>query len=315
MHRVRLMTWCPRSATGMQLAAFAADEGGLFADRGLEVEFVPAVKPPDYSLPGFTARVKAVAAGHADFALTGVAYLLAAQTELAGALPVRFVATAHQHNPITAFVRADSALNAPADLPGARTARWSMPWFAQDYAGALEYLGLGAPLLIDTPEPLNQALGSGRVEVAPTWLDDSTQAQLAGMTLEHEGARFGIRAIGLDIPLYSTGLVAADRVPLDVVTDVRDAFGAGHELQRQRPELGVAGFRRFFPSVSAEYARANWALYAANAFDGAAPGSMSADRWRETISHTARTHGLASFPGERIYRPELLAPAPASATA
>lgn len=308
MRRVRLMTWCPRSVSGMHLAAFAAAEGGLFDDRGLDVEFVPVVKPPDYSLTGFTSRVKAVAAGHADLAFTAVVYLLAAQTEAAGQLPVRFVATAHQRNPITGFVRADSTLRAPEDLPGARAARWSMPWFAQEYAGALEYLGLGPPIMVDTPGPLDQALGSGQIAVAPTWMDDSAQARLANMTLHHRGAGFGIRAIPLDIPVYSTGLVAADHLPLDVVTGMRDAFLGGHELQRARPELGLAGFRRCFPSVSEAHARANWALYEPNAFDTVLPGSMSADRWQETISYTTRTHGLSVFPGERIYRPELLAP-------
>jgi hypothetical protein len=308
MQRVRLMTWCPRSVSGMHLAAFAAAEGGLFGDRGLDVEFVPVVKPPDYSLSGFTSRVKAVAAGHADFAFTAVAYLLAAQTAAAGQLPVRFVATAHQRNPITAFVRADSDLTVPDDLPGARTARWSMPWFAKEYAGALAHLGLGAPVIVDTPGALDEALGSGHIEVAPTWMDDSTQARLADMTLHHLGVGFGIRAIPLDIPVYSTGLVAADRLPLDVVARMRDAFVAGHELQLMRPDLGLAGFRRCFPSVSEEHARANWALYEPNAFDAVSPGSMSADRWQETIAYTARTHGLSVFPGEQMYRPELLTP-------
>ncbi len=46
----------------------------------------------------------------------------------------------------------------------------------------------------------------------------------------------------------------------------------------------------------------------AYAFDAVSPGSMSADRWQETIAYTARTHGLSVFPGEQMYRPELLTP-------
>jgi hypothetical protein len=38
--------------------------------------------------------------GFGNFALTAVAYLLAAQTEARGRLPVRFIATVHQRNPI-----------------------------------------------------------------------------------------------------------------------------------------------------------------------------------------------------------------------
>ncbi len=36
---------------------------------------------------------------------------------------------------------------------------------------------------------------------------------------------------------------------------------------------------------------------------------MDAERWQATIDYTAATHGVSTFPGERIYRPELLAPA------
>ncbi|MDQ3630833.1 MAG: ABC transporter substrate-binding protein [Actinomycetota bacterium] len=304
------MTWCPRSVSGMHLPAFAAAEGGLFAEQGLQVEFVPATRPQDYSVRGFTARVKAVGAGQADFALTSVVYLLAAQTEAAGSLPVRFVATAHQRNPIAGVVREDSGLRTAEELAGARTARWSMPWFAQEYAGALDFMGLAAPVMVDTPGELDPALGSGDVDVLPVWIDDTTQAGLQGMRLHHRGAAFDVRAIALDIPVYTTGLVAADRMPSDVLASMRDAYLAGYHLQRAQPELGLAGFRRCFPSVSEEYARANWALFEPYAFDGVPPGSMNAGRWQETIAHTAKTHGLSTFPGDRIHRPEMLTPAP-----
>ena len=313
MRRVRLMTWCPNSVSAMHLAAFAAAEAGLFAEQGLEVEFVPAARPPNHSLPGFTTRVKAVAAGDADFALTSVVYLLAAQTETAGRLPVRFVATCHQRNPIAAVVRQDSELRGPRDLPGARTARWSMPWFAQEYAGALDYMGLGPPDLVDTPGDLDRALGAGEIDVAPVWMDDTTRTWLQGMTMYHLGAGFGVRLIPLDIAVYSTGLVAADRLPLEVAGGMRDAFAAGHELQRERPEVGLGGFRRHFPGVSEAHARANWDLYEPYAFDGVPPTSMNAERWQDTIAHAAKTHGLSTIPAERMYRPELLALAPTAA--
>ncbi len=296
MQRVRLMTWCPSCVSGMHLPAFAAAQGGLFAERGLEVEFVACA-------PGLTA----VAAGDADFAFTSVAYLLAAQTEAAGRLPVRFIATAHQRNPIVGVVRDDSGLRTPADLPGVRTARWSMSAYAQEYAGALDYLGVGAPVMIDTPGDLDPAMGSGDVDVLPVWMDDTTRALLRGMTLHHGGADFGIRVIALDIPVYSTGLVASDRLPSELIARMRDAFVAGYELQRRQPEVGLAGFTRHFPDVSEEHARANWGLFEPYAFDGVPPGSMNAARWQETVTYTARTHGLSTFPGERIYRPELLA--------
>jgi len=298
MQHVRLMTWCSSCVSGMHLPAFAAAEAGLFAERGLDVEFVPAAKFRDFSLSGFTTRIKAVAAGQADFALTSAVYLLAAQSEAASHLPVRFVAAAHQRNPIVGVVRGDSGLRTPADLGGARAARWSIPWFTQEYAGALDYMGLRAPRIVDVPGELDEALRSGAIDVIPTWMD---------MTLYHLDAGFPVRAIPLDIPVYTTGLVAADRIPPDVAGRMREAFLAGHELQRRQPELGLAGFLGCFPNVSEEHARANWALYAPSAFEGGGPGAMDADRWRDTIAHIARTHGLSTFPGELIYRPEFVA--------
>ncbi len=297
MERVRLMGWCRTCVTGMHMPAFAAAEAGLFAERGIEVEFVGCAKATDYSLQGFTTRPKAIAEGYADFAISGVAYLLAAQTELDGQLPVRFVSIAHQRSPITAIVRGDSDLQVPSDLAGLRAPSWSIPWFTQEYAGALGYLGIGAPQIVACPENIDEALASGAIDVMPTWME---------MTQYHRKPEYFIRTIPLDIDVYSTGLIAADRLPLDLVTRFRDAFVAGYDLFRERPELGVDGFRRQYPDVSEAHIHSNWALFEPYAFDGVAPGSMDAGRWRETIAYTASTHGLSTIAGERFYRPELL---------
>jgi len=306
MERVRLMCWCPTCVSGVHLPAFAAAEGGLFADQGLEVEFVDCARPPDWTLRGFTARPRAVATGKADFALSSVAYLLAAQSESGGRLPVRFVAVSHQRNPIGGIVRDDSYLCESRDLPGARTAIWNMPWFTQEYAGALAHLGLGPPALVDTFEA-RVALERGDVEVVPAWID---------MTVElRERCDFPIRTIPLDIDVYATGLIAADRLPLELVARMRDAFVAGYELQRERPDAGISAFRHRFPDVPEEQIRANWAVFEVYAFDGAPPGSMDAERWKATVEYTAATHGLSPIPPERLYRPELLAPMPEYAPA
>lgn len=307
MERVRLMGWCRTCVSGMHLPAFAAAEGGLFAEQGIEVEFVGCARAADYSLQGFTTRPKAIAAGDADFGLSSVAYLLAAQTELGGRLPVRFAAVAHQRNPIVAIVRADSDLEEPEDLPGARAASWSIPWFTQEYAGALAYMGLGKPEVVERSEDLDGALGRGEIDVIPTWMD---------MTLYHRKAELQIRTIPLDIEVYTTGLIAADRVPVELVTRFRDAWAAGYELQLEQPGLGIAGFRRQYPDVSEEHIRANWAVFEPYAGDGiVTPGSMDAERWRETIDYTVSTHGLSLFAGHHLYRPELLTPAPEYAAA
>jgi len=299
MERVRLMTWCRSCVSGVHLPAFAAAEGGLFAQQGLEVEFVDCARAPDWTLKGFAARPKAVASGEADFALTSVAYTLAAQTELDGCLEARFVAVSHQRNPIAAIVREDSALRSPADLQGARAARWSMPWFTQEYVGALSYLGLDPLVIVDGHDP-DDLLQRGEIDVIPTWID---------MTLNHAGKGHAVRPVGLDIETYATGLLAADRLPLELVTRMRDAFVAGYGLQLEQPELGIAAFRRRFPEVTEQHIRDNWALFEPYASDGGAPGAMHADRWQTTIEHTAATHGLSPFPPKQIFRPELLAPA------
>jgi hypothetical protein len=75
---------------------FAAAEGGLFAERGLEVEFVGCARAPEWTLEGFAVRPRAVASGDAHFALTSVAYVLAAQTEMDGRLAARFAAVSHR---------------------------------------------------------------------------------------------------------------------------------------------------------------------------------------------------------------------------
>jgi len=298
MQRVRLMGWCRTCVAGLQLPAFAAAEAGLFAEQGIEVEFVGCAQARDYTLSGFTTRPKAIAAGDADFAVSGVAYLLAAQSELGGRLPVRFVGISHQRNPITAIVNADSDLYMPEDLPGKRAARWSMPWFTQEYVGALAYMGLGAPEIVDRSENLDAALAHGEIDVMPTWMD---------MTLHHRKPEYAFRTIPLDIDVYTTGLIAADRLPLELVTRFRDAWMAGHELQREQPEMGITGFMRHYPDVSEGHIVNNWSLFEPYAFDRVQAGSMNADRWRTTIEHTALTHGLSVVPEERFYRPELVA--------
>lgn len=203
-------------------------------------------------------------------------------------------------------MRADSDLREPQDLAGRRAARWSIPWFTQEYAGALAHRGIDAPQIVDMPRGIDEALARGAIDVMPTWMD---------MTLYHRRPEFAIRTIPLDIGVYTTGLIAADRLPLELVTRMLEGFVAGHELVREQPELGIAGFRRRYPEVSAEHIRANWALFEPYAFDRVAPGSIDADRWRETIAYTAATHGLSEIAGERFYRPQLLAPALAQTAA
>ncbi len=302
MDRVRLMGWCAASVGAALLPAFAAAEGGLFAEQGLEVEFVPAAPYRDLSLGGLSVRVEALAAGAADFAITSTAYLMSAKTAAGEQLPARFAAMSYQRNPIVAVVRADSDIHGPADLPGAVAARWCYPWVTDDYVGALAHMGLGPANVVEISGGLNEPLRKGEIDVIPTCMD---------MTLDHLDPGFPVRVIPLDIEVYTVGLLASDRLSSELVTRMRDAFVAGHHFHRAEPEPGIAALRRCYPHVSEDRLRAAWAAFEPYAFDGVPPGSMDQGRWESTIRHTAAAHRLPVLAPESAYRPELLAGRPA----
>ena len=192
MGRVRLMTWCRTCVSGVHLPAFAAAEGGLFAEQGLEVEFLDCARATDYTLEGFAVRPKAVASGYADFAFTAVPYVLAAQTELGGALGARFAAVCHQRNPITAIVREDSRFQSPADLQGTRAARWSMPWFAQEYMGAMSFMGLDPSVLVDGPDADAALLSVYEPYAFDGGAPGAMHADRWETTIEHTAATHGL---------------------------------------------------------------------------------------------------------------------------
>jgi len=299
MESVRLMCWCRGCVSGLHLPAFAAADGGVFAEAELDVEFVDLVSPGDRSLRGYAATLHALTGGEADFALSSVAYLLAGQTETHGSVGSRFAAVFHQRNPIAGMVLEDSDVREPEDLVGRKTAGRDGSWFAREFEGALAYMDLGAPTVVKPTGDYREALRQGEIDVIPAWVD-MTPGYRAGLP---------IRAVPLDIEVYATGLVAADRLPLELVARMRDALTAGYELQREQPEVGITAFRRRFPNISEDHLRIGWSALEPYAFDGPTPGSMDAKRWTATIEYTAAAHGLSEFPADRIYRPELLAPA------
>lgn len=301
MDHVRLMLWCTTCVTGVQLPAFRAAADGLFAEQGIDVEFVAASPTPDYTLRGFSERPRAVARGDAEFAVTSVAYTLAAQTNAAGELPARFAAVLHRRNPVVGIVLEHSDILDVADLPGRRTANWALTWFVREYEAALAVRGLAPPVLVPVSDTSYgaEALASGAVDVVPTWAD----------TLPIVRTRVGrpVRAISLDVDVYASGLLAADRVPLDVVRRMRDALVEGFERQQQDPHLGIEMFRRSFPNVSPEDVQTNWSLFNRSALGEEPLGSMSDRGWRDTIAYMTQTHGLCATPPERLYRSELAA--------
>lgn len=291
--------------TGLQLPVFAAKASGLFAEYGLDVELVDAVAYPDTSLQGLSQRVEAVARGDVDFAITAIAYLLSAQSETDGVVPVRFVAALHQRNSIAGIVAEDSQLRTPADLPGRRTAGGSLGWFVDQYRTGLARLGLGSPVMVDTAGGAYgaAALSRAEVEVIPTWMDTLPVVQ--------NGAEIPVRAIPLDLDVYATGLAASDRLPLELTTRMRDALVAGLHLQREHPEVGMQAFVERVPTVPTERVLKSWLVFEPYAFAGGGPGHMDQDRWAATIDYTATAHRLSPPRPEQVYRPELAGPVPA----
>ena len=300
--RVRVQLWCSTCVAGLHLPAFAAQAGGLFAERGLEVELTKIVAAPDKTLSGLSERVRAVADGRADFAFTSIAYFLSAQAEAKGRLPARFAAVFHRRNPIAALVAADSQLEEPADLAGRRATSSTLPWFAREYEGALDHFGLDRPVMVDrrgNGGPV-AALEHGEIDAIPALIDMLPVYAKHGLPL---------RAIPLDIAVYGSGLVAAERLPSELVARVTDALREGFELQREQPELGIAAYRRRFPNISGDHLRSSWAVFEPYAFAGPPPGSMDVGTWQASIDYTTATHGLPAVPAGTVYRPELLTPA------
>lgn len=225
------------------MPAFAAAADGLFADRGLQVSFVEQGGRP--------ARV---AAGDADFGLTAVVYLLQAQAEAEGQLPVRFVGVLHQRNPISGMVAEQSGLREPHDLAGRRTAEWALRWMRDEYTAALARLDLRAGPFVEVADGHDPSalLARGDIDVIPTWADTVPVRSKAGVR---------VLPVSLDLPVYASGVVAADHVTDEVAARMRDALGAGLELQRRHPELGIAEFSRRYPSIPRTDVEVNWSLF------------------------------------------------------
>lgn len=300
--RVRLMLWCSTCVAGPHLPAFAAAEAGLFAAQEIDVELTPIVRAPDRTLRGLSERVKAVADGRADAAFTSIAYFLSAQSEAGGALPARFAAVCHRRSQIAALVAAESGIDQPAHLAGRLATARTFPWIVHEYEAALERLGIDASMISDAPrdgDP-SEALARGEIEVIPTIID---------MLPVHARTGGPQRAIPLDIEVYGSGLVAAARLPLELVQRLLDAVGEGFELQRAQPQVGIEAYRRRFPRISDEHVRSSWSIFERYASAGPGLGAMDAERWQATIDYTSAVHGLPAVAPESVYRPELLAPA------
>lgn len=290
MRPTKLTFYCTTCLPGYHLPYLAAATNGLFAEHGLEVE----LRDPD----GGPENIRRVAEGDVDFCLTSVAHYLRA-TERFGRLPARFAGIVVQRSPMAALVRADSALRTPADLAGVRLGGPPDKGLVLEYQASLDELGLARSTLV----PLDyreawDALARGEIDAVADYVDIVPRLRrLAGVD---------VRAVPFGIEAYSSGLVAADRVPLDRVVEMRDAMVAALERQRANPEEGVDQLVQRYPDVVPAAAIEGWNLGVPNIFTDVPTGSMDADRWAFTLRFLAGAYGLAPPEPETVYRPELV---------
>lgn len=290
--RVRLSLFCPACLPGYHLPFFTGVATGVFADHDLIVDILDPPPPPG------STNTHRVAEGGAEFGLTGVSYFLFAQKEAGERLPARFVSVIHQRSPLGAIVAADSDIWSITDLPGRRMGRGELTgWLADECGQVLADRGLGAPDYVDLAYgDAPYALGRGEVDVCATMVDTMNGVANKG-GLE-------VRGIALGLDVYSSGLIAADTVPTDVVRRMRAALAAAFEVQRADPDSAIGEFCARFPDVPPWVARGGWDLLQPYAASEAGTGSMDPSRWQATIDWVSGAHGLPPVEAHRVYRPE-----------
>jgi NitT/TauT family transport system substrate-binding protein len=263
------------------------------AEYGLDVEILDPAPGPE--------NVRRVANGGADFCLTSVTHYLRARAQ-SGALVARFVAVVVQRSPMAGIVVADSPLTSPADLAGKRVGGPPDSALVAEYRAGLSSLGLAPPTVVPVDYGLAPAaLGRREIDAVPDFAD------LVPRTRRQAGVP--VRAVPLGVEVYASGLVAADRVPDNLVASMRVALTESLLRQRANPTAGLDELRARYPEVDPADAVEGWRLVEPNIFTGVEPGSMEAERWRHTIAWTAAAHGVVAPPPETVYRPELaLAP-------
>ncbi|MDQ3896786.1 MAG: ABC transporter substrate-binding protein [Actinomycetota bacterium] len=262
----------------------------MFASFDLEVDILDPAPGPE--------NVKRVAAGGADFCLTSVTHYLTARAGTDD-LAARFVSVVVRRSPMTAFVPAESPLAAPADLAGRRLGGPAESRLVAEFLAGMAALGLRPPSLV----PLDYgrapaAMARGEADMVCDFVDLLPRIR--------RQAGIAVRAVPLGLNLYSSGLVAADRLPGDLVTRMQAAVAAALERQRQDPEGGLDELARRYPDADPLEALEGWALAEPNIFTGPVPGSSDPATWARTVAHLAGAHGLPAPEPATVYRPELV---------
>lgn len=269
-----------------------AARDGLFERHGLAVDLLePASSGVD--------NIMRVADGGADLTLTSVSYFVQARAQRPE-LPARFTAVITQQSPMAAVVLEDSNITSFDDLPAARVGGGgSHGGLVTEYQGALAHLGFApSPVVAIEYFDAPAALRDGLIDVMADFVDLQPKiARIAGP----------VRALPFGIDVYASGLVAADRVPLELAKRVRDAVIDALTQHRAAPERAVDALVARYPDVDPDDALEGWRLIEPLIFTERGVGSMTKERWERSLEYSATVHGLPVPDLDTAFRSELLA--------
>jgi len=118
-----------------------------------------------------------------------------------------------------------------------------------------------------------------------------------------------VRAVPFDLPLYSSGLVAADRLPADLVEQVGDAVAvaavaAALEPARHGPEAGMDALLRRYPDLDPSAVLEGWELAIPNIFTEAPVAPWTRPPGLRLLSSPPVRKNIPAPPAETVYRPE-----------
>jgi NitT/TauT family transport system substrate-binding protein len=239
-----------------------------------------------------------VAAGGSDFCLTSVTHYLTARAQ-SGDLPARFVSVVVRRSPMSGFVPVDSALTTPADLAGRRLGAPEQSRLVKEFRAGMAALGLAQPQLVPLDYSLAPAaMARGEADMVCDFVDLLPRIR--------RQAGIAVRPVPLGLDVYSSGLVAADRLPDELVTRMQAAIAAALEAQRRDPEAGLDELARRYPDADPREALEGWSLAEPNIFTGPTPGSADPETWARTIAHIAGAHGLPAPEPDTVFRRELV---------
>jgi ABC-type nitrate/sulfonate/bicarbonate transport system substrate-binding protein len=271
---------------------------GLFAEQGVDVEILDPSGGPD--------NVARVGSGDSDFALTSVQHYLSARAEH-GDIPARFVAMVVQRSPIGALVPATSSVRQAADLSGVRVGGDAANPQVIEFMATLDHLGIERPALVEL------VAGTGPAALARGEVD-AIVALVDALPRRRRQAGIDLRAIriGRD-DVYGSGVIAADRLPDDLVAKVRAGVVAALEAQRLGPDAGLAQMADRYGDDRTDDAPEGWRMLQEFVFTDVPTGSMDAGRWATTLEFLCAARGLDMPVGESVYRPQFVGSARAGA--